>query len=44
LDDDLKQRTGCSIGSGIGGLPGIESESIVLHGTGPGFPTSSTGG
>ncbi|MFM2301262.1 MAG: beta-ketoacyl-ACP synthase, partial [Pseudomonadota bacterium] len=30
MDDDLKMRTGCSIGSGIGGLPGIESESIVL--------------
>jgi 3-oxoacyl-(acyl-carrier-protein) synthase len=31
MDDDLKMRTGCSIGSGIGGLPGIESRSIVLH-------------
>ncbi len=30
MDDDLKQRAGVSIGSGIGGLPGIESESIVL--------------
>jgi len=29
-------RAGCSIGSGIGGLPGIESESIVLHEKGPG--------
>lgn len=28
-------RAGCSIGSGIGGLPGIESESIVLHERGP---------
>lgn len=28
-------RAGCSIGSGIGGLPGIESESIVLHQKGP---------
>jgi 3-oxoacyl-[acyl-carrier-protein] synthase II len=28
-------RAGCSIGSGIGGLPGIESESIVLHEKGP---------
>jgi len=28
-------RAGCSIGSGIGGLPGIESESIVLHTKGP---------
>jgi len=35
MDDDLKLRTGCSIGSGIGGLPGIESESIVLHEKGP---------
>jgi 3-oxoacyl-[acyl-carrier-protein] synthase II len=31
-----KRRTGASIGSGIGGLPGIESESIVLHERGPG--------
>ncbi|QNE31192.1 beta-ketoacyl-ACP synthase II [Sphingomonas sp. NBWT7] len=29
-------RAGCSIGSGIGGLPGIASESIVLHTKGPG--------
>jgi len=29
-------RAGVSIGSGIGGLPGIESESIVLHEKGPG--------
>ncbi|HEY0315076.1 MAG TPA: beta-ketoacyl-ACP synthase II [Sphingomonas sp.] len=29
-------RAGLSIGSGIGGLPGIESESIVLHEKGPG--------
>src|SRR3954467_303344 len=36
MDDDLKERTGVSIGSGIGGLPGIESESIVLHERGPG--------
>jgi 3-oxoacyl-[acyl-carrier-protein] synthase II len=36
MDDELKMRTGCSIGSGIGGLPGIESESIVLHEKGPG--------
>ncbi|WP_228243284.1 beta-ketoacyl-ACP synthase II [Porphyrobacter sp. GA68] len=36
MDDALKQRTGCSIGSGIGGLPGIEKESIVLHEKGPG--------
>ena len=36
MDEALKLRTGCSIGSGIGGLPGIESESIVLHEKGPG--------
>ncbi len=29
-------RAGVSIGSGIGGLPGIERESIVLHDKGPG--------
>jgi 3-oxoacyl-[acyl-carrier-protein] synthase II len=29
-------RAGCSIGSGIGGLPGIESESLVLAAKGPG--------
>jgi 3-oxoacyl-[acyl-carrier-protein] synthase II len=28
-------RAGVSIGSGIGGLPGIESEAIVLHDKGP---------
>jgi 3-oxoacyl-[acyl-carrier-protein] synthase II len=28
-------RAGCSIGSGIGGLPGIESESLVLQEKGP---------
>jgi 3-oxoacyl-[acyl-carrier-protein] synthase II len=31
-----KLRTGCSIGSGIGGLPGIEEESVNLHTRGPG--------
>src|SRR6476619_7050036 len=36
MDDELKERTGVSIGSGIGGLPGIESERLVLHETGPG--------
>ena len=36
MDDELKMRTGCSIGSGIGGLPGIEAESIKLHERGPG--------
>jgi len=36
MDDDLKERTGVSIGSGIGGLPGIESESLVLAEKGAG--------
>ncbi|MDF1835662.1 MAG: beta-ketoacyl-ACP synthase II [Alteraurantiacibacter sp. bin_em_oilr2.035] len=36
MDDATKLRAGCSIGSGIGGLPGIESESINLHTRGPG--------
>jgi 3-oxoacyl-[acyl-carrier-protein] synthase II len=36
MDEALKLRTGCSIGSGIGGLPGIEEESINLHERGPG--------
>ena len=36
MSDEEKRRTGCSIGSGIGGLPGIEKESIVLHERGPG--------
>ncbi len=36
VDDAMKRRIGCSIGSGIGGLPGIEKESIVLHERGPG--------
>ena len=36
MDEDLKERTGVSIGSGIGGLPGIESESLVLSEKGPG--------
>lgn len=36
MDDEMKQRAGCSIGSGIGGLPGIESESLVLANRGPG--------
>src|SRR3954469_18634862 len=35
MDQDLKERTGVSIGSGIGGLPGIESESLVLAEKGP---------
>ncbi|NNC46967.1 MAG: beta-ketoacyl-ACP synthase II [Sphingomonas sp.] len=35
MSDEMKLRAGCSIGSGIGGLPGIESESLVLHERGP---------
>jgi 3-oxoacyl-[acyl-carrier-protein] synthase II len=33
--EEVRLRFGCSIGSGIGGLPGIESESLVLHEKGP---------
>ena len=36
MDEATKMRAGCSIGSGIGGLPGIESESLVLANRGPG--------
>jgi 3-oxoacyl-[acyl-carrier-protein] synthase II len=36
MSDEMKERTGVSIGSGIGGLPGIESESLVLAEKGPG--------
>jgi 3-oxoacyl-[acyl-carrier-protein] synthase II len=36
MPEELKLRAGCSIGSGIGGLPGIELESLVLHEKGPG--------
>ncbi|MFN2100983.1 beta-ketoacyl-ACP synthase II [Altererythrobacter sp. MF3-039] len=36
MDDATKLRAGCSIGSGIGGLPGIESESLLLAERGPG--------
>jgi 3-oxoacyl-[acyl-carrier-protein] synthase II len=36
MDEATKLRAGCSIGSGIGGLPGIETESLVLHEKGPG--------
>ena len=36
MTDEEKRRTGCSIGSGIGGLPGIEKESVNLHERGPG--------
>jgi 3-oxoacyl-[acyl-carrier-protein] synthase II len=36
MPEEMKFRAGCSIGSGIGGLPGIEAESLVLHEKGPG--------
>ncbi|HET7817424.1 MAG TPA: beta-ketoacyl-ACP synthase II [Sphingomicrobium sp.] len=36
MDEETRLRAGVSIGSGIGGLPGIESESIVLRDRGPG--------
>ena len=36
LSDEEKERVGCSIGAGIGGLPGIEYESVNLHERGPG--------
>jgi 3-oxoacyl-[acyl-carrier-protein] synthase II len=35
MPESERFRAGCSIGSGIGGLPGIESESLVLHEKGP---------
>jgi 3-oxoacyl-[acyl-carrier-protein] synthase II len=35
MTEEERFRAGCSIGAGIGGLPGIESESIVLHEKGP---------
>lgn len=36
LDEATKFRAGVSIGSGIGGLPGIEKESVNLFQNGPG--------
>jgi len=36
MDEATRLRTGVSIGSGIGGLPGIESESLLLAEKGPG--------
>lgn len=36
MSEEQRYRAGCSIGSGIGGLPGIESESLVLANRGPG--------
>ena len=35
MSEEERLRTGISIGSGIGGLPGIASESIVLETKGP---------
>ena len=35
MSEEERLRTGCSIGAGIGGLPGIESESLVLEHKGP---------
>lgn len=35
LSDEDKLRTGVMIGSGIGGLPGIEEASIICHERGP---------
>jgi len=35
MDLETRYMAGCSIGSGIGGLPGIESESLVLANKGP---------
>jgi 3-oxoacyl-[acyl-carrier-protein] synthase II len=36
MSEAERYRAGCSIGAGIGGLPGIESESLVLAEKGPG--------
>jgi 3-oxoacyl-[acyl-carrier-protein] synthase II len=35
MSEEDRYRVGVSIGSGIGGLPGIEKESLVLHEKGP---------
>ncbi|MEW9856885.1 beta-ketoacyl-ACP synthase II [Novosphingobium sp. M1R2S20] len=35
MSEEMRLMAGCSIGSGIGGLPGIESESLVLANKGP---------
>jgi len=35
MSEEERYRAGCSIGAGIGGLPGIESESLVLAQKGP---------
>ncbi|WJY18566.1 beta-ketoacyl-ACP synthase II [Alteriqipengyuania flavescens] len=36
MDQATRERAGVSIGAGIGGLPGIEKESVNLHERGPG--------
>jgi 3-oxoacyl-[acyl-carrier-protein] synthase II len=36
MSEEERLMAGCSIGSGIGGLPGIEKESLVLAEKGPG--------
>src|ERR671920_1905181 len=35
MSEEERYRAGVSIGSGIGGLPGIEKEALVLHEKGP---------
>jgi len=35
MSEEERFRAGCSIGAGIGGLPGIESESLILAAKGP---------
>jgi 3-oxoacyl-[acyl-carrier-protein] synthase II len=35
MSEEDRYRAGVSIGSGIGGLPGIEKESLVVHEKGP---------
>src|ERR1700712_3648811 len=35
MSEETRFRAGCSIGSGIGGLPGIESEALGLPERGP---------
>ena len=47
MPEAMKLRAGCSIGSGIGGLPGIESESAgarTKRGRAGSARTSSTAG
>ena len=34
-DEESRERTGVMIGSGIGGLPGINEASVLLHERGP---------